>query len=209
MSGFNLTLPAPAGIVAGDLLLALVDFGNPGTITVPSGWSVVPGTPISGSGWVVYLYQKTATASEPSSYTWTITASEVGDTGVIVDYENGTIDVIGSTINGAASTSITAPSVTTTEANDAVICMYVNALHGSGSIALPGGLTSRANNSPTGSTESPMAIGDFVQAVSGATPTETATVTNYTAWSALTVALKGNTSLGDYWDNVQLVFSGQ
>jgi hypothetical protein len=70
------TVTKPTGTVAGDILVALIcgdQTGRP-SLNLPSGWVSVYGTndpDFGGSAWQ-YVAYKVATASEPSSYTFTL-----------------------------------------------------------------------------------------------------------------------------------------
>jgi hypothetical protein len=99
---------------AGDLLVAAIMWrSNRGSLTVPSGWSL-QGTYLTSIEFTgsfsqpVLLYTKTASASEPSSYTWTasnasgkcwLSASVRGGSieGVDTNYGNGTTATISTT----------------------------------------------------------------------------------------------------------------
>jgi hypothetical protein len=71
-SGSSVTVTAPASIAAGNLLIAIIYMANTGTATysAPSGWTLAGSIgQFSGTGQGA-VYTKTATASEPTSYTF-------------------------------------------------------------------------------------------------------------------------------------------
>ncbi|HEY8701122.1 MAG TPA: PKD domain-containing protein [Arthrobacter sp.] len=119
----TVTINAPAGTAAGDVLVASITGDlNPNMASVPVGWTpIVNGLGInssSTSGARVFVYYHVVGASDPASYTWTLsTAVKWG--GGITGYRgvNNTtpLDTSVATAVDATynATSITAPSVTT------------------------------------------------------------------------------------------------
>ena len=75
----RLTIPKPANVAQGDLLVSCVAL-NGGTIATtgaPAGWTRLAAvTTIANPK--VYGYYKEATASEPASYSWTTTSTTSG-----------------------------------------------------------------------------------------------------------------------------------
>lgn len=77
----TIAMTKPTGTAAGDLLIAALEVvntgtGDPGTVTLPSGWVLLDSTFVSGASAFVSdargtLAWKIATSSEPSSYTFT------------------------------------------------------------------------------------------------------------------------------------------
>lgn len=80
-----LTVERPAGVQAGDVMLAAIDVsGAPSSATPPSGWAMFRQDQ-SGSELGQYVYWKVAGASEPATYTWGFSA-KFALAGVIVAY---------------------------------------------------------------------------------------------------------------------------
>lgn len=70
------TVPAPAGLAPGDVMLAHVvyyDTAGTDSITPPSGWALLSKVRFRATGGdsVQAIYTKTAGASEPANYVWT------------------------------------------------------------------------------------------------------------------------------------------
>ncbi len=117
------SLSAPAGTAAGDVLVASITSDlNPTMASVPAGWTpLVNGLGInstSTSGARVFVYYHVVGASDPASYAWTLsTAVKWG--GGITGYRgvNNTTPLDASVATAVdatySATSITAPSVTT------------------------------------------------------------------------------------------------
>jgi fibronectin type 3 domain-containing protein len=111
----TLILPRPAAVVSGDVMLAAVTTRGKPTITPPSGWTLVR-LDASGNAMRQAIYLRVAGSSEPPSYTFALQSSQWAGGGIVayggVD-PAAPIDVTAGQAN-ASSSSITAPSVTTT-----------------------------------------------------------------------------------------------
>ncbi len=186
----SLTIPAPAGIQSGDLLLAIIsDDSGSGKFQVPPGWS----NPRFISGAPAYFSYYTAGPSEPGSYTFTDLFGENNMAGFIVAYSGpAQVDVITQTA-ATSATSKAAASVTTTQASELVIAFWFNyqtaAVNG---ITLPGGLTSRGSIGADNSTGPFCAIncGEYTgPGTPGSSAPGTATSTVTGIWGSFTVAL--------------------
>ncbi len=146
----NITINSTTGVQAGDLVLVgLLTYQNGGcgsgsayTINPPSGFTAVSmasGTnPIfnwdTGNG-VAEVFQKTAGASEPSSYTFSVANPCTSSTELQADYGITVWSNVGSTPVDTASENVTdcgfgtncsvvASAVTTTAANEMLVPMY-------------------------------------------------------------------------------------
>jgi hypothetical protein len=191
----SIAVSVPAGVVAGDVLIAVIDAEGAGTITAPSGWSSTNLFSGITSFGFRGAYFHVAGASEPASYTWTLGTSRkaAGEILSYVGVENSSpIEVAATTAGAAFGTSDAAASITTTVANTKVI-MDLGALDALGSftITAPAGTTKRASSFTTGSGS---VLGtqaqDFTQAIAGATGTKTFTTSASIPWGTITMALK-------------------
>src|SRR4029077_2616965 len=122
----TITIAKPAGVVTNDVLLAAISVRGIPTITPPSGWTLAR-SDTNGTVMVQSVYWHLAGGSEPANYTFTFNQPVASAVGAIDAYSgvNTTtrVDVSGGQTN-ASSTSITAPSVTTTVANDMVVGFF-------------------------------------------------------------------------------------
>ena len=111
----SVNIPRPAGLVAGDAMLATIATRGGPTITPPAGWTLVR-QDVSGTTMRQAVFVRIAGASEPTTYVFTLSSSQSAAGGIVaysgVD-PTGPIDAHGGGVN-ASSTSITAPSITTT-----------------------------------------------------------------------------------------------
>jgi RHS repeat-associated protein len=111
----SLSVNKPAGVTAGDVLVAEVSAagGTGTTMTKPdSSWTALDVTS-NGTSVVSGLYWKVATASEPTGYSWTLSPSAKATAGIAA-YHNvdQTAPVEAWSVGTATGSSVTAPSVT-------------------------------------------------------------------------------------------------
>jgi hypothetical protein len=125
-SATSITINRPAGTQKGDVLVAVIAVVPSTTaITAPAGWTLVDRqTNTNGSSNALAVYYKVASAAEPASYTWTFSANNGNAGGIMafsgVDNQNP-VDVAAGQLTTSASTSIAAPSVTTTVADTMIV----------------------------------------------------------------------------------------
>ncbi len=170
--------------------------GTNTTLTAPAGWTLISKTN-NGSNVGVATYYKVAGGSETSSYSWTISSSfgtSPRAAGGIVRYTGTSgVDVssaaTGITPHTSTDPSLTAPSVTTTAANDVVVNFF--ALDDNSNFTAVSGSSERYDVS---NTSGPAATADeFAKATAGSTGTKTVTANGThhdTNWAAQTIALK-------------------
>jgi MSHA biogenesis protein MshQ len=142
----SITVNAPAGIAAGDVMLAQVVIrgGTSAVVgSVPTGWTLVLRTN-RGTALAQAVYVKVTGASEPASYTWTFSPNARA-TAAIAAYRGVDNDVPVNASAGqgnAASATVTAPAVTTTVANTRVVSFF-GAANGNLSFTPPAGTVER------------------------------------------------------------------
>jgi len=163
----NLTVNSTTGVTAGDLVLVALFTSQYGcsagaayTITPPAGFTAVAmaagSNPIfnwDGGDGVAEVFQKTAGASEPSSYSFSVVNPCDGDSALLADYgitvwsnvASTPVDTAGENVSAATclfgnSCSVVANALTTTVANDMLVPMYYAGGRGTTwSCTLPGG----------------------------------------------------------------------
>jgi MSHA biogenesis protein MshQ len=162
-----LTINKPAATAANDTLLAGLSFSPDKTaVNPPAGWTLLRRTEqASGNRSVLLTYWKTAGSGEPSTYTWnywgalpdTTGISNDGAVGSILAFSGASTVAPVATDAGqatASSLSHSAPSVTTTQANDMLVSFHE--LASSATWTPPGAMTeavdiaSRAANNSAG-----------------------------------------------------------
>ena len=125
----NLTINKPVGTVAGDVMVAAIST-TPSTISItpPMGWSLLQSQrQNANTSSVAAAYYRVAGASEPASYTWTLSNGHAGAVGGILSY-SGVDNALPIDVSAKAATprslSHTAPSVTTSLAGAMLITIH-------------------------------------------------------------------------------------
>jgi len=127
----TVTINLPAGVEAGDILLAQVvvwDATGSDLVTAPSGWSIVRLDAVSNANKITsWLYYKVAGADEPASYGWTISSQWAA--GVMGAWRGAaTVSPIdknsGATAAGASPLTDAAPSLTPANNNELQVHFY-------------------------------------------------------------------------------------
>lgn len=145
----SITANAPASIVSGNLLVAV--WYTDGTTTfnsggLPSGWALDGSQTGQGGALCMAVAHKTATGSEPGTYTFTTASGSAFHEMWIGQYSNATMD--GSPAFGGnftSGTAASAPSVTPSKSNDYWIVGFgINS--GTITASTPSGMTARGND---------------------------------------------------------------
>src|SRR5439155_6626329 len=115
----------PPGTVDNDVMIAIVSVSPKKGITAPAGWTLIASLS-NGTAVTTAAYWKVAASGDPASWSWTW-GGNTSTEGIILSYTSvdtaSPIDAFASGTD-ASGTSHTAPSVTTTSANDLVITAY-------------------------------------------------------------------------------------
>ncbi|HVD62815.1 MAG TPA: Ig-like domain-containing protein, partial [Lapillicoccus sp.] len=186
----TLVIPAPAGVTSGDALLAVVSVRGAPAITPPAGWTLVR-LDANASTMRQAVFVRIAGGSEPASYTFTLSNAQSAAGGIVaytgVDATTP-VDVHGGQLN-ASSTSITAPSITTTGANRMIVGFFGTPVLTS--VTPPGGMTERFDQTVPSTNTYKVTSEAASQSVAGAgaTGTRVATAVNAAANIGQLVAL--------------------
>ncbi len=179
----SLVINAPAGTVSSDVLIASIAVRpNTATITPPASWTLIRRTDnASGTANSVAVYYKVAGGSEPSSYTWTFSAS-TGSAGGIESFANVDTSAPVNIDNGqntASALTHATPTVTTTVTSAMLVTSHE--FSSSATWTPPAGLTEVVD---TASLTVPNAAGISlevnyaIQSAAAATGAKTATASN-------------------------------
>ena len=142
-NGSSLTLSRPTGVVADDVLLAVIDVRGLPSITAPPGWSLVR-TDSNGTALRQALYVRTAQAGEPTSYTWGF-GNKYSVSGAVLAYTGVSTSqpIDGATgLANASSNSISSTALTTTVSDTAVIGFFGTAINTT--VSPPSGMREQA-----------------------------------------------------------------
>jgi hypothetical protein len=152
--------------------------GNKRNLTAPAGWTTVSNTDTSNGKFVrIHSWFRLAGASEPSSYTFTLTG------GLGVDIAGGIADVAGASTaapinasgsqsNGGPQSSVPAPSVSPTVAN--TLLLFGGACNTGASFAPPGPMTEQWDLASSGGAQVSSETAAQQLGSTGATGTRTA-----------------------------------
>jgi|CXWL01.1.fsa_nt_gi uncharacterized membrane protein YgdD (TMEM256/DUF423 family) len=199
----NITITKPNLVVAGDVLIVNIVKENNGTDEpVLAGWTVIASGAINAGDIRGSVLYKVATGSEPASYTFALGTNTNDAVGAMVAFSGVDVsgptpfDVIGTMgLSLAAGGTATAPGVTTTLANSAVIMLGQqsdNRNYSSWSTSSPGALAEIAEVEWTdGVDDLSVGIAFATKASAGATGDGTVTLEDVNdRWGAVLVALK-------------------
>lgn len=161
----SVTVTKPAGVVAGDVMIAAVTLGSTTpTITAPTGWTLVR-TQVNGTAIRTSVYSKVAGAAEPVSYVFSFSAASRAAAAVSAYTGVDTTAPVAVNTGGtnASATAQVAPTATTTSTNQQVIRVW--GAKASVTFTPPAGITERADVRATGTGSVGLAVGDASQPV--------------------------------------------
>ncbi len=195
----SLTIAKPSGVAAGDVLVAQIVVNTASTtITAPSGWALIRST-ASSSAIIMASYDRVATSSEPSSYKWTLSATQPA-TGGISDYigvnTTSPVDASSSKVNGNTATA-SFTQISTTVANDMLLAFV--GVSGNTTVTPPAGFVESYDRDDTSvSTGKTAEVSQAVKSTTGTTSVGNAmevslAVTNVTQLVALKPGASGPT----------------
>jgi hypothetical protein len=197
----TLSVNRPAGVVAGDVLLATVGVAGTGQVSTPSGWTIVRSTGAQDPGGVRQVsFYRVAGSSEPASYSFAGTTPGMG--GGITAYTgvdtSAPIDASGEAVGPGGDAN--APSVTTTRAGAAVVVASTHRGDGETNLTQPPGTTQRWVFEYSGGN----LAADFPQPTAGTTSPKKIDCSgppkSCAKWAAQTIALRPRSSVAvDYW----------
>ena len=118
----TVVISKPTGVQQGDLLIAFCAAGNDRNWTGDTGWTEVVDQTVKPSLRVAYLV---AGASEPSSYTFTLNGNSSAS-GVIAAFRYAAYDTIGSIATNSSTSVQTAPAITLSSANSAILAFFAH-----------------------------------------------------------------------------------
>lgn len=176
----SLTISKPSGTVQGDLLVAAIGVNGTATVTAPSDWTVIRDDTVSTRVRLVSMYKVVTNIFEGNNYQFNFSSS-VKASGGIVHYAGvdtaQPIDVHAMNSSATNTTSMTAPSVTTTVPNTMLVSVFannnaVNHTAGSGMTQRFSVFSSGRGNAATKVTTS---VQDTIQATAGSSGTKSAT----------------------------------
>ncbi len=140
----TLSIPAPTGAQAGDVeVMAIAARGAP-RFTPPTGWTLVR-QDANSTTMTQVAFTHVVGGGEPASYTWTLSSSQSASGGIIAYGGVRTVSPVDSSGGqaNASSTSVTAPSITTSNPGEQLVGFF-----GTGtatSLTAPAGMVERGD----------------------------------------------------------------
>jgi hypothetical protein len=205
----SVTVPAPGDITSGNLLLVAYYLGSstvPTTWTPPAGWAQVGTSTGTDTGGQQAIFAKTATGSEPSTYTFATNLTSTTQSVVILQTTGYSVldGLVAFNRVTSTTTAATAPSQTPSQNGDLSLVGFDtwNGRYCSFPTGMALGNTARYEGGSVG-----IEIFSQVLASSGATGTISSTLSGssqYTGWSLLLTPIPGNPSISTLIDR----FSG-
>jgi Concanavalin A-like lectin/glucanases superfamily/Bacterial Ig-like domain len=178
----SISIAKPAGTAQGDLLLAIISHqsGAAASMTPPAGWTAVPNSDYSdGNNARIHAWYKFAGASEPSSYTFTMTGSSQAIAGGMLAVTGASATPINASfgqVTGTNTLFLTAPSITTTASK--TLLVYGGAINQPLFITPPAFMRERFDVGTTGTYNVRTEVATQALATAGATGVRTAYVSN-------------------------------
>ncbi len=191
----QLTIARPSATAAGDLLVAIVAHqgGTAKNMTPPTGWTAVPNTDwAQGTNARIHAWYRLAGTAEPTGYTFSMVGSGDDMSGGILAVSNthptAPINASNGQSNGSTpSTSVTAPSLTTTAPN--ALLLFGGACAGAVSFTQPLGMSEHWDAATSGLYKVSTQAAAQAFAPAGATGTRVATASSSCRSVAIQIAV--------------------
>jgi hypothetical protein len=118
------TLNKPAGVVAGDVLVAQITVDGDPAVTPPAGWTAVTNQALNTNARLVAFYRVAGT-SEPASYRWSMSASRKWNGGITAFHGVNTTSPFEGVVTGSnpttAATTLTLPGASSSAPGSMVV----------------------------------------------------------------------------------------
>lgn len=184
------TLSVPAGVAAGDVLVASIAGDLNATVTPPAGWTAIVSGLSVGSGSRLFSYYHVVGSGDPASYAWTFSKAVKWGGGITAYRGVDNAKPLDASVVTAVDTSWTKTSLTvgsvTTATNGAMLIGAIACDCASPVFTPPSGWTERWEAAGGQTAEH----ADMVQATAGASGTATWTFSAVRAAAAWRAALK-------------------
>jgi len=174
--GTSLVMNTPAGTAQNDFMFMFIGYNTGGaTITAPTGWTLYSSN--SSFGTYLFSYKRIAGASEPASYTWTLSA-----TNTVTAWEGSFIGVDTAAPNDGVNGSGSGGTSTTTHTTNITAANYPNEmvlavfnLAATGTLSAPAGMTADGSVSAGPTNPNTLAVFEGQQSSTGTIAARTST----------------------------------
>ncbi|MES2504509.1 MAG: hypothetical protein V4534_06485 [Myxococcota bacterium] len=189
----SLVVNVPTGTQNGDTMLAAVTARtNAVTFTTPAGWTLVlTQTQTSANTGVIRIYRKTASGSEPASYTFTLNSNQDVVAGILTFRNANATNPIDASASAAtaSATAQAAPTVTTTVTDTMIVTFH--GINRGTTFTAPTGMTEIFDIRSDATTNGITLLASMVpKPTTGASGTKTATAAAAQRGQTVTVALE-------------------
>lgn len=202
----NIVVPAPAGLIVGDLMIAWHYTDNDGALAAmgaPTGWSLLGSSAGVASGYpYAKVWRRVATSADvaASAFTFTNTAVNISSSAAILAISTGTYDTVtptsavGFQSSATSATAHIAPSVTGVAGGLLCTSHGVDTNGTAATYTAPSGMTERADtNAGTGSYLT-LEVNTLALVAATATGTKTATCSTSRPWQCSSLVINPSTA---------------
>ena len=186
----SFSVAVPAGLTAGDLLIAWSSVIQSRTLSAPAGWTLLD-THTDAAGSVTRLWGKVATSTETGGpTTWTTSAGFSASAVTVLRITGGSLTgTIDGIVNSAANDNNAAcPSVTTTQAGSLILSLAASSQSATASSTCAAAGAKLFDYGGTAAGASLFGYSD-PQAAAGATVARTVVTSMFAHWHAATLAI--------------------
>lgn len=173
----TLSVPLPAGVVAGDVIVAVVvhsTMGTPPVALAGDAWTVSLSGP-QGVGGSSFLGSKVASIAEPAAYTFTGLTAGSATGAVVLAYSGGSWNYPSHSIYNGTGSTVVAAGGTVPEQTRLLTAFFADDY--AGTVSVPAGTTVRAQVVTGGADSVALLVTDRLVPVAGAVPPTVATLT--------------------------------
>jgi len=191
----TVTVPVPANVRAGDVMLAVVNVRSNNAVTANAAWTAIRNDTSTGNNMRQWLYYRVVTGTEPASYSWTFTNARA--VAAIVAYRG--VDPTTPIVTSVAqannnSTNITAPTVNTTVANTMLVSFFGTRFDTT--FTVPATMNDRVDDTSGGDNNGvSFAVADEFRATAGLTGTRVTTAGDAAVNIGQSVVLRPNATV--------------
>ena len=186
-SSTSMTMSLPAGVQAGDLLLAQIALDGNTTLATPSGWTLLQ----NDSNTIVQaLYYRFATASETGNVTWTWSNNRRAAGGIVLYRGVDSSQPPGpAAVDSDDDDDLEAPAQTVVEANSLLITLY-GLNRGNETLTAAGSMTTAYHRSSTDNSGVTLLASYEQRPATGSTGVRTANSSDSRDWIAHSLLLR-------------------
>lgn len=189
-TGTTIGVPLPAGVVAGDVIVAVVVHSTTATPPVAApgdGWQVATGGNVGVSG-ASFFGSKVATGTEPASYTFTGLTAGSATAAVVLAYSGGSWNYPSHGISFGYGTAVAAQGGAVVEQTRMLTAFFADDY--AGAVAAPAGTTPRAQVVTGGADSVALLVTDRLVPAAGTLDATVATLSEDRSYQGFSLPLQ-------------------